>query len=528
MADIEQKTLFALDCGATNWRLYRLEYKNNADRALLFGEPQPSPLTSFNERKLPAVICLNPEGNALGSFGEVAQGQLETEQNRDQVREYFKPSIGVHLEENPLPHQKRYTHAQGMQYTRFLLEAVLNQIRQEKWRDQAFDDRLWFTFAYPIHWRYDYQGKIFQEFQQLVQSCFGDEFEQIRFVAEPEGAILCLQHRGMLTSGKRKGITVIIDVGGSTTDIVAGEVDHKSGALDFLGRYGEPFGGGLYDAELAKYIADELKIPASALADDPSALVSLRIAGQRLKESLSRQLVHASNSGQVHQRTVTLVLQDGTVFRRTISLDESGFRAVTQHLDEKFSQLVDQALEKMALHPEKISQIVLVGGGAQLFSIMSYLRERFGKDRVILADNPDETVVYGIGLEYQDSFEQIEPTIIFPAHAASDTPADTPPVRTKAWLLLVGDEQQRLKPGLTKLGRGETNHIQVDDLKASRLHAEISLSDEKLEIVDLGSTNGTFVNRNRLPAHQPCELKDEDLISIGKIRFVVKEGQENR
>jgi len=527
MTDIEQKTLFALDCGATNWRLYRFEYKKTDDSVTLIGVPQPSPLTSFNDRKLPAVICLNPEGNALSSFGEVAQQQLETEQNREQVREYFKPSFGVHLEENPLPHQKRYTHAQGKQYTRFLLDAVLKQIQAEKWRGQAFDDRLWFTFAYPIHWRYDFQGKIFQEFEQLVRGCYSMGFEQIRFVAEPEGAILCLQHRGLLTSGIHKGITVIIDVGGSTTDIVAGEVDHKSGVLDFLGRYGEPFGGGLYDAELAKFIADELKIPASALADDPFALVSLRIAGQRLKESLSRQLLHSPANGQSHQRTVTLVLQDGTVYRRTISLDEPRFETVTRHLDEKFKQLVDLALEKMALPPDKISQIVLVGGGAQLFSIIRYLRERFGNERVVLADNPDETVVYGIGLEYQASFEQIEPTLIFPGDPPSDMQPNAPLEQVKTWLLIEGDEKHRLETGLTKLGRGESNHIQVDDLKASRLHAEISASEEKLAIIDLGSTNGTFVNRNRIPAHQPYALTNGDTISIGKIQFVVKKGQEN-
>ena len=64
MADLEQKTLFALDCGATNWRLYRLEYKKDGNSISLMGDPQLSPLTSFNERKLPAAICLNPEGNA--------------------------------------------------------------------------------------------------------------------------------------------------------------------------------------------------------------------------------------------------------------------------------------------------------------------------------------------------------------------------------------------------------------------------------------------------------------------------------
>ena len=523
MSESIQKTLFAFDCGATNWRLYRLEYQHTLGNLSLLGEPQPSPLTSFSDRKLPAILCLNPEGTALDSTGEVAQLHLENEKLREQVREYFKPCIGAHLEENPLPHQKRYTHAQAMQYTRLMLEAVLDQTRQEKWRAQAFDDRLWFTFAYPIHWRYEHEGKIFKEYQSLVQSCFGEGFEQIRFVAEPEGAILCLQHRGLLASGKDQGITLIIDVGGSTTDIVAGEVHPKTGRLDFLGRYGEPFGGGLYDAELAKFIADELKIPASAFADDPSAMVSLRVAGQRLKESLSRQVLQPSNLGGTHQRSVTLVMRDGTVYRRTIALDEHRFRQATQHLDNSFSQLINHALEAMSLQPEKINQVVLVGGGAQLFTIMNHLRERFGDERVVLADNPDEIVVYGIGLEYQAAHQQIEPTILFPAEAAQEESVNAPSSSTKRWFLLNEEHFLNLQPGITKLGRGETNDIQVDSLKVSRLHAEISLSDDKLEIVDLGTTNGTYVNGQRLLPHQPHELQVGDEIVLGNIKYVLSQ-----
>jgi len=65
-------------------------------------------------------------------------------------------------------------------------------------------------------------------------------------------------------------------------------------------------------------------------------------------------------------------------------------------------------------------------------------------------------------------------------------------------------------------------------LKASRLHAEITSKGENLEIVDLGSTNGTFVNHQKLSAHTPHELNDGDMISIGKIQLVVNEGQEIR
>ena len=88
-----QQTLFALDCGATNWRLYRSSYKFTQGKAELIGEPQISPLTSFIDRKLPAVIMLNDAGNKVECLGEVAQQQLENEINRERIYEYFKPSL---------------------------------------------------------------------------------------------------------------------------------------------------------------------------------------------------------------------------------------------------------------------------------------------------------------------------------------------------------------------------------------------------------------------------------------------------
>jgi hypothetical protein len=517
------KTLFAFDCGATNWRLFRLEYQHIQGDVSLLGEPQPSPLTSFNDRKLPAILCLNPEGCALESIGDVAQLNLENEVSREQVREYFKPCIGGNLIENPLPHQKRYTHAQAMIYTRLMLETVLHQIQQEKWQGQQFDDRLWFTFGYPIHWLFDHNGKTLQEYKELVQSCFNEGFNQIRFVPEPEGAILYLKHRELLESGQKSNITLIIDVGGSTTDIIAGEIDSKLGILNYIGRYGGPFGGGLYDSELAKYIADELRVPASALLDDPASSISLRIAGQRLKETLSRQILQGTNYGGTLRRSITLVLRDGTVYRRSIALNEVSFRAITAQLDENFKQLVDSAMEEMNLQSGQINQIVLVGGGVQLFTILSHLRERFGKDRVILADNPDETVVNGLGLEYLASSKKIEPTMLLLAEVPQIEEEYTPQLGSTQWVLEYGGQHYSLQQGITKLGRGEDNDIRLDSLKVSRFHAEISLDRSIMEIIDMGSTNGTFVNGNLIPANQPYVLHQGDEVTIGNVNILVNE-----
>jgi molecular chaperone DnaK (HSP70) len=524
MHDSRQITVFALDCGATNWRLYRVEYRMDHGCVRMLGEPQPSPLTSFIDRRLPAIISLNPAGNSLDCFGETAQQQLDDERFRERIREHFKPCIGAHLEENPLPHQKRYTHNQALQYTQFLLQAILDQIRYEKLRSADFDDRVVFSFAYPVHWRTDHDGQIYTEFSDMVRSCFPDTFEGLRFVAEPEGAIHSLKAHGLLNPIEGGKATLIIDVGGSTTDIIAGRVDSRNGELRFLGRFGGSFGGDLYDAELAKVIADQLKLPASALADDPPALISLRFSALRLKESLSRQLLYTNKVSYVPQRTVTLVMQNGNVYRRVVAIDEEQFRTITNNLDLGFASLIDNALQSMAIQESAIGQVVLVGGGSQLFTIIAYLRERFGKDRVLLADTPEEIVAQGLGLEYGASLEKREPTIQFPAIAADQPLKSVAQPNLSRWKLMRGDSKPvDICLGVTTIGRGEENGLQIRDIKVSRLHAELHATSENLILVDLNSTNGTFVNGERLPANQPVEIKPNDELRFGNTRFICQD-----
>jgi diguanylate cyclase (GGDEF)-like protein len=70
-----------------------------------------------------------------------------------------------------------------------------------------------------------------------------------------------------------------------------------------------------------------------------------------------------------------------------------------------------------------------------------------------------------------------------------------------------------LKNGITILGRKTDNEIVISDESASRLHAEINCQADKITIQDLGSTNGTFVNRKRITSAQ--RLKSGDQIRIG-------------
>jgi pSer/pThr/pTyr-binding forkhead associated (FHA) protein len=48
------------------------------------------------------------------------------------------------------------------------------------------------------------------------------------------------------------------------------------------------------------------------------------------------------------------------------------------------------------------------------------------------------------------------------------------------------------------IGRGPDADIRIDDPFASDLHTRLAVDSGRLTVVDLGSTNGTFVNENRI------------------------------
>ena len=79
--------------------------------------------------------------------------------------------------------------------------------------------------------------------------------------------------------------------------------------------------------------------------------------------------------------------------------------------------------------------------------------------------------------------------------------------------------EHTLQPGITKIGRSDSNDIVLDISSASRHHAEISYDADMntVRINDLGSTNGSAVNGEialRLP------LTNNDVIAVGDVRII--------
>src|SRR5215467_6462075 len=86
-----------------------------------------------------------------------------------------------------------------------------------------------------------------------------------------------------------------------------------------------------------------------------------------------------------------------------------------------------------------------------------------------------------------------------------------------------GGEQKRLefdKPEVT-IGRVQGNDIILPKGNVSKRHSRIVLKDGKFIIVDLKSTNGTYVNGRKITS--PLVVKGSDKIYIGDFILSIEE-----
>ncbi len=97
------------------------------------------------------------------------------------------------------------------------------------------------------------------------------------------------------------------------------------------------------------------------------------------------------------------------------------------------------------------------------------------------------------------------------------------PAKQGAWLEGTGEKIAIL--GDCSIGRTPKNTIVLDSQKVSRRHAIINVQNiGEFWLIDLGSSNGTFLNGRRLP--QPVRLSDQDQLAIGDQVFIFHQPEE--
>ena len=99
-----------------------------------------------------------------------------------------------------------------------------------------------------------------------------------------------------------------------------------------------------------------------------------------------------------------------------------------------------------------------------------------------------------------------------------------PTARASAMLLLKtnqGPHPIPLESTLLTVGRGLSNDIILEDTRVSRHHAQLRYKTRRFWVTDLGSTNGTFINGERI---NESALRDGDTVSLGGLELTFREG----
>ncbi len=86
----------------------------------------------------------------------------------------------------------------------------------------------------------------------------------------------------------------------------------------------------------------------------------------------------------------------------------------------------------------------------------------------------------------------------------------------------VKDMRFALRRGRTLVGRRETNDIVLSEPSVSSLHAWIINADEKYRVMNMLSTNGTFINDVKV--HE-ANLVHGDRVRFGSVEFVFQMGE---
>lgn len=98
----------------------------------------------------------------------------------------------------------------------------------------------------------------------------------------------------------------------------------------------------------------------------------------------------------------------------------------------------------------------------------------------------------------------------------------TVPAPPRHPLIDIDGKRYLLTSETTVLGRGNESDIVVDDTGVSRRHIEIRRTPRGVVVTDLGSTNGTFVEGNRITA---ATLVDGNTVTMGRTRLLFYSGE---
>ncbi len=210
--------------------------------------------------------------------------------------------------------------------------------------------------------------------------------EVLRIVNEPTAASLAY---GL--DKKKDELVAVYDLGGGTFDISVLQLGE--GVFEVKATNGDThLGGDDFDQRVIEWLVEEFK------RDQGIDLRSDRMALQRLKEAAEKAKIELSSTQQTEINLPFITADQSGPKHMVITLTRSKLEQLTGDLVEKTVGPVRQALSDAGAGPDKIDEVILVGGMTRMPLVVETVRKLFGKDPH-KGINPDEVVALGAAVQ---------------------------------------------------------------------------------------------------------------------------------
>ncbi|MCR5436073.1 MAG: molecular chaperone DnaK [Treponema sp.] len=247
----------------------------------------------------------------------------------------------------------------------------------------------------------DYLGQEVTEAVITVPAYFNDAQRQAtkdagkiagldvkRIINEPTAAALAF---GFNKDKSKERTIAVYDLGGGTFDISILELADE--VVEVKATNGDThLGGDDWDRVISNWLIDEFKKDTGIdLSKDPMAMQRLREASENAKIQLSNQTTTDIN--------LPFITADATGPKHLQkSLTRAQFEQMTDDLFERTKEPCRKALADAGMSPDKIDEVLLVGGSSRMPKVQEVVKSIFGKEGS-RAVNPDEAVAIGAAVQ---------------------------------------------------------------------------------------------------------------------------------
>lgn len=227
---------------------------------------------------------------------------------------------------------------------------------------------------------------------------------------------------------------------------------------------------------------------------------------ERGLEKLVTSFFRGSGSAQVQPVEIASQLRN-EMDNRTLTLSQGRTLAPNSFKVRLGASDFERARQWGAALAEELCDVAVKHARSQQYTLQGAVTVSFTRDEAIKA-----------GSFTVDATMEKAPASGTPA--ASRPPAPPRPPASQQPVLDINGQRYALNADSVVLGRSADADIPLDDPGISRRHVEIIREGSRAWAVDLGSTNGSYVNGQRIQDRE--ELFDGSIVAMGRTRITYR------